>query len=77
MNAALYREQLANVPIRLPRDKDYEFHTSVNFVSQCDARDGLQKHLAEKGVQAVVYYNTPINCNRLRLRSVIKRGSFR
>ncbi len=33
-NAALYRELLKGVPIRLPQDKPYELHTYVNFVSQ-------------------------------------------
>jgi dTDP-4-amino-4,6-dideoxygalactose transaminase len=60
-NAAFYRELLKGVAIRLPEEKPYEFHTFVNFVSQCDRRDELQKHLAIKGVQTVVHYNTPIH----------------
>ena len=40
---------------RLPDEKSYEFHTFVNFVSQCDRRNELQKHLAGKGVQTVVH----------------------
>src|SRR5207237_2747636 len=48
-NVALYRELLKGVPIRLPEQKPYEFHTLVNFVSQCDRRDELQKHIADKG----------------------------
>src|SRR5262249_5773046 len=52
--AELYRKLLAGVPIRLPQQKPYEYHTFVNFVSQCDRRDELQKHLADKGVQTVV-----------------------
>jgi len=60
-NADLYRQQLSDVAIKLPREKEYEFHTSVNFVSQCAQRDKLQKHLTAKGIQAVVHYNTPIH----------------
>src|SRR5712691_11388090 len=60
-NAAFYRQQLNGTPSRLPEEKPYEFHTFVNFVSQCDRRDELQKHLADKGVQTVVHYNTPIH----------------
>ena len=60
-NARLYHELLRGVPIRLPKEKPYEFHTFVNFVSQCDRRDELQNHLAQKGVQTVVHYNTPIH----------------
>src|SRR5215813_12515957 len=60
-NVAFYRQLLKGVPIRLPEERPYEFHTFVNFVSQCDRRDELQKHLADKGVQTVVHYNTPIH----------------
>src|SRR3984893_625323 len=60
-NAQLYREFLAGTSIELPQEKSYEYHTFVNFVSQCDRRDELQQRLAEKGVQTVVHYNTPIH----------------
>ena len=60
-NARTYIELLKGVPIRLPKEKPYEFHTFVNFVSQSDRRDLLQKQLAEAGVQTAVHYNTPIH----------------
>ena len=75
-NAELYRNQLANVAIKLPQEKDYEFHTSVNFVSQCDRRDELQKHLEAKGVQAVVHYNTPIHLQPAASGLDYKAGQF-
>jgi dTDP-4-amino-4,6-dideoxygalactose transaminase len=49
------------VAIRLLEEKPFEFHTFVNLVWQCDRRDELQKHLANKGVQTIVHYNTPIH----------------
>lgn len=75
-NAAQYRELLTGVPIRLPSDRPYEFHTYVNFVSQCDRRDALQKHLAAKGVQANVYYNTPIHLQPAAAGLGVRRGQF-
>jgi dTDP-4-amino-4,6-dideoxygalactose transaminase len=75
-NAALYRELLKDVPIRLPVDKPYEFHTYVNFVSQCERRDELQKHLAAKGVQTVVHYNTPIHLQPAAASLGCRRGQF-
>jgi len=75
-NAALYRELLKGVVIRLPQEKPYEFHTFVNFVSQCERRDELQKHLADKGVQTVVHYNTPIHLQPAAESLGCVRGQF-
>ena len=75
-NAELYRTLLKGVPIRLPQQKPYEFHTFVNFVSQCDRRDELQKHLAAKGVQTVVHYNTPIHLQPAAQSLGCRRGQF-
>ena len=75
-NAALYRELLKDARLRLPRDKPYDFHTYVNFVSQCEQRDGLQKHLAAKGVQTVVHYNTPIHLQPAAAGLGYRRGQF-
>ncbi len=75
-NVDLYRSLLAMVPIRLPDEKSYEFHTFVNFVSQCDRRNELQKHLAGKGVQTVVHYNRPIHLQPAAASLGYRRGQF-
>src|SRR5215471_9830880 len=75
-NVAFYRELLKEVPIRLPEEKPYEFHTFVNLVSQCDRRDELQTHLADKGVQTVVHYNTPIHLQPAAESLGCVRGQF-
>jgi dTDP-4-amino-4,6-dideoxygalactose transaminase len=75
-NAAFYRTLLKGVAIRLPEEKPYEFHTFVNFVSQCERRDELQKHLADKGVQTVVHYNTPIHLQPAAESLGCVRGQF-
>src|SRR5262249_38053931 len=75
-NAALYRELLKDVPVRLPQDKPYEFHTYVNFVSQCDRRDELQKHLAAKAGQPAVHTNTPIHLHPAPKALGTRRGQF-
>jgi dTDP-4-amino-4,6-dideoxygalactose transaminase len=75
-NAALYRALLEDVPIRLPRDKPYELHTYVNLVSQCERRDELQKHLAAKGVQTAVHYNTPIHLQPAAAGLGYRKGQF-
>jgi dTDP-4-amino-4,6-dideoxygalactose transaminase len=75
-NAQLYREFLTGTPIELPQEKPYEYHTFVNFVSQCDRRDELQKHLAAKGVQTVVHYNTPIHLQPAAQSLGVRSGRF-
>lgn len=75
-NAELYRSLLKDVPISLAQEKPYEYHTFVNFVSQCERRDELQKHLAAKGVQAVVHYNTPIHLQPAAAALGCRRGQF-
>ena len=75
-NAELYRSLLKDVPISLAQEKPYEYHTFVNFVSQCERRDELQKHLAAKGVQAVVHYNTPIHLQPAAAALGRRRGQF-
>jgi dTDP-4-amino-4,6-dideoxygalactose transaminase len=75
-NAQLYREFLAGAPIELPQEKPYEYHTFVNFVSQCERRDELQKHLAQSGVQTVVHYNTPIHLQPAAQSLGVRRGQF-
>src|SRR5499427_10006421 len=75
-NAAFYRQLLKGVSICLPEEKPYEFHTFVNFVSQCDRRDELQKHLANMGVQTVVHYNTPIHLQPAAKSLGCVRGQF-
>ena len=75
-NAAFYRQLLKGAPLWLPEEKPYEFHTFVNFVSQCERRDELQKHLADKGVQTVVHYNTPIYLQPAAESLGCRRGQF-
>jgi dTDP-4-amino-4,6-dideoxygalactose transaminase len=75
-NAALYRDLLQDIPITLPIDKPYELHTYVNFVSQCDRRDELQRHLAARGIQAVVHYNTAIHLQPAAEKLGYRRGQF-
>lgn len=75
-NADRYFELLRDVPMRLPREKTYEYHTRVNFVSQCDRRDELQQYLAGKGIHTAVHYNTPIHLQPAAEYLGARRGQF-
>lgn len=75
-NASHYRELLATSPIRLPAEKPYEFHTFVNFVTQCDRRDHLQKYLIERNIEAAVHYRTPLHLQPAAESLGYRKGQF-
>ena len=47
--------------VEVPEEKVEEHHAYHSFVVQADERDGLQAHLLENGVQALVHYPTPLH----------------
>jgi len=63
--AARYRELLASVEasgaLKLPREMPYAEHVYHLFVVQTDARDALQKHLADAGIQTGIHYPVPVH----------------
>ncbi|HEV3470435.1 MAG TPA: DegT/DnrJ/EryC1/StrS family aminotransferase [Pyrinomonadaceae bacterium] len=64
-HAARYRELLADLEragaLRLPREAAGEEHAYHLFVIQSEARDELQKHLHEAGVQTGIHYPVPVH----------------
>lgn len=61
-NIELYRQRLeCNDFISLPYDKKNEYSSYVMFVAKCKKRDNLHKYLANKGIQSMIYYGTPLH----------------
>jgi dTDP-4-amino-4,6-dideoxygalactose transaminase len=64
-HAARYRELLAPLDaagaLKLPREMTYAEHVYHLFVVQTDARDALQKHLTDAGVQTGIHYPVPVH----------------
>jgi dTDP-4-amino-4,6-dideoxygalactose transaminase len=64
-HAARYRELLAPLEaagaLHLPAEPPYAEHVYHLFVVQTDARDELQKHLGEAGVQTGIHYPVPVH----------------
>ncbi len=61
-NVKLYRKYLSDVPeIKIPTDKEYESNPYVMFITQAEKRNELQKFLASKKVQSMIYYGTPLH----------------
>tara|TARA_R110002110_G_scaffold376568_2_gene586585 strand:- start:90919 stop:92028 length:1110 start_codon:yes stop_codon:yes gene_type:complete len=60
-NVNQYRELITSDQVFIPADKPEEKNSWVMFLIQADDRDGLQAHLAENGVQSLIYYGTPLH----------------
>ncbi|MGQ4556069.1 aminotransferase class I/II-fold pyridoxal phosphate-dependent enzyme [Halobellus sp. GM3] len=61
-NAAAYDEVLTDHPaIDAPPDPDGARHAYHQYTVQCAERDALRRHLADAGVDAGIYYPTPIH----------------
>ena len=57
--AKFYRENITNPRIVLPQVDDELAHVWHLFVIRCDDRDGLARHLKERGIETNIHYPTP------------------
>jgi len=63
-NVNQYRQMITADQVFIPSDKPEEQNAWVMFLIQADDRDGLQAHLAENGVQSLIYYGTPLHLHK-------------
>jgi dTDP-4-amino-4,6-dideoxygalactose transaminase len=75
-NAALYRKLIKQGPIQLPAEREHEHSSYVMFIAQADQRDRLKDHLAQHGVESLVYYGTPLHLHKAAASLGYKRGDF-
>lgn len=75
-NVALYREQIRAKQVFMPPCLPHEEHAYVMFIVQAENRDGLQKYLADKGIQTLVYYGTALHLHPAAAKLGYKRGDF-
>lgn len=55
--AHTYKQQLGDVPsIQLPAERPQSTHTHHLFCIRTQQRDGLKKHLAERGIETLIHY---------------------
>lgn len=57
--AKYYIEHITNPHITTPIVKDWDAHVFHIFTIRCKKRDGLQKYLADNGVQTIIHYPIP------------------
>jgi dTDP-4-amino-4,6-dideoxygalactose transaminase len=76
-NAARYRELLAGAAVELPVEAPYQTrHVYNQFVIRHANRDGLKKHLAERGIGTEVYYPMPLHMQPCYQSLGYREGSF-
>jgi dTDP-4-amino-4,6-dideoxygalactose transaminase len=59
--AGRYNEKLAPF-VKVPIERDGEYHAYQTYVVQAERRDELQQYLRQNGVEALVHYPVPIHC---------------
>ena len=57
--AMQYLEELSNLELKLPQELPNNRHAWHIFSILSDERDGLQKHLADNGITALIHYPIP------------------
>ncbi len=75
-HAARYNELLKDCDIVLPREMPYARHVYHLYVVQVEARDALQQHLAEAGIQTGIHYPVPIHLQPAYAAHELKEGAF-
>jgi dTDP-4-amino-4,6-dideoxygalactose transaminase len=75
-NVDLYRKKIKAKEVHIPPDKQYEKNSYVMMITQSERRDELQKFLARRGIQSLVYYGTPLHLHAAAKRLGHKRGDF-
>jgi dTDP-4-amino-4,6-dideoxygalactose transaminase len=75
-NVDLYRKKIKAKEVHIPPDKQYEKNSFVMMITQSERRDELQKFLAGRGIQSLVYYGTPLHLHAAAKRLGHKRGDF-
>jgi dTDP-4-amino-4,6-dideoxygalactose transaminase len=74
--AQAYFEELQDVPILLPVEKEGEICAWYTFVIRTESRDELQKFLKNNGVEALVHYPVPIHLQPAAKELHYQAGSF-
>jgi dTDP-4-amino-4,6-dideoxygalactose transaminase len=60
-NAERYNERLVDLPVQVPRVRDYNVSVYHQYTVLCDERDALRDHLKAGGIDSGVYYPLPLH----------------
>ena len=75
-NVNLYRQMITAPEVFIPPCQAHEVNPFVMFLVQAERRDELKVHLDAQGIQALIYYGTPLHLQPAAKRYGYKRGDF-
>jgi dTDP-4-amino-4,6-dideoxygalactose transaminase len=74
--AARYRAGLAGLGLALPAEPSDSTHVYHQFAVRVPDRDGVQRRMAERGVQTAVYYPLPLHLQPMYRDLGFRPGDF-
>jgi dTDP-4-amino-4,6-dideoxygalactose transaminase len=74
--AKRYTDGLVGLPVELPWTRPGNEHCWHVYAIQCDGRDALQAHLADRGVPTLIYYPRPLHLQKCNEGMGWKAGDF-
>jgi len=74
--AAVYRERLSGLPIRLPVEQPYAYHCYNYYTIRAAERDALQQWLADNEIESAVHYPITLHLQRVCKELGYKEGDF-
>lgn len=74
--AEVYRERLRTVPVVLPEEAPWAFHTYHLFVVRTPRRNELREHLRAEGIGSQIHYPVPIHLQEAYADLGHTRGAF-
>ncbi|MBI2134866.1 DegT/DnrJ/EryC1/StrS family aminotransferase [Candidatus Woesearchaeota archaeon] len=74
--AKMYNEELAHLPIILPKEDKKAYHVYRDFVIRANKRDKLVKYLSRKGIETNIHYEQPVHLSLTYKYLGYKKGDF-
>lgn len=74
--AERYLNEIRNPLVKLPKTRENATHVYHIFGVLCPRRDGLQAHLAEQGIKALIHYPIPPHMQQCYARLGHSQGDF-
>jgi len=75
-NVALYRSLLRTSALVVPEERPGDLPAWTIFNVLAERRDALRAHLAERGVETLLYYGTPLHLHPAAAGLGYRRGDF-
>ena len=76
-NIEIYKRYIKTKKVILPNDNPNSYDSYVMFITLSEKRNELQKFLASKNIQSLIYYGTPLHLHKASKVLGYKKGDFK